>query len=140
MLVGLPAPTSGHFSSGLSRTVPQLEQPIRPLGGGVSEVMTPSHQISSRIQMAIKAAGEHSARFNDGLTRLTTGAGRFRQGVQVAGMTTHFSAAEALGVIDMGQDLSTLGGPMGLVEQVLGQMSDLGAGAVASQADNLPGM
>jgi hypothetical protein len=90
--------------------------------------------------MAIKAASEHTARFDDGLTRLTAGADRFRQGIQIAASTTHFSGAEAHGVIDMGQDLASRGGPMQLVERVLGQMSELGSGAVATQAGNLPGI
>jgi hypothetical protein len=90
--------------------------------------------------MAIKAASEHTARFDDGLTRLTAGADRFRQGIQIAASTTHFSGSEAHGVIDMGQDLASRGGPMQLVERVLGQMSELGSGAVATQAGNLPGI
>jgi hypothetical protein len=120
--------------------LPEPDGPVRPIGGGVSEALTPSHQISSRIEMAIKAASEHTARVDDGLTRLSAGALRFRQGIQIAATTTHFSGAEAHGVTDMGQDLSTQGGPMQLVELVLAQMSELGSGAVVAQAGHLPGI
>lgn len=103
-------------------------------------MLDPAVQISKRIKAASVAADEHTGLINDSLTRLTSGAGRFRQGIQVAASTTHFSGAAAHGVIDPGQDLGTSGGPMQLVEVVLGQMSQLGGNAVQSQAGHLPGM
>ena len=106
----------------------------------MATTLEPAVQISNRIKAAMQAADEHTSLINDALTRLTSGAGRFRQGVQVAASTTHFSGAETHGVTDPGQDLGTSGGPMQLVDQVLGQMASLGGSAVQSQAGHLLGM
>ncbi len=123
-----------------AKAVPHLEGPIRPIGEQVSEILNPSVQVSSRIKSAQKAAAFHAGNMDDALTRLTSGAGRFRSGVDVVASTTHFSGAVAHGVTDPAQDLSKAGGPLQLVEQVLQQMSELGSRAVAPQAGQLPGM
>jgi hypothetical protein len=137
---GLSSVATTQFASGISKQVPLLEGAISTVGSEASVMLDPAVQISNRIKAASVAADEHTGLIDDSLTRLTRGAGRFRQGIQVAGSTTHFSGAAAHGVIDPGQDVGTSGGPMQLVEVVLGQMSQLGSNAVQSQAGHLPGM
>jgi hypothetical protein len=137
---GLSSVATTQFASGISKQVPQLEGAINTVGSEASVTLDPAVQISKRIKAASVAAGEHTSLINDSLTRLTSGAGRFRQGIQVAASTTHFSGAAAHGVTDPGQDVGISGGPMQLVEMVLGQMSQLGSNAVQSQAGHLPGM
>ena len=135
--------TSGIDSQaarGISRDVPQRSHVSGTSESPITSTIDPAVQISDRIKAAKQAAEEHTGLVNDSLTRLTNGGGRFRQGVQVAATTTHFSGAETHGVTDPGQDLGTSGGPIQLVGRVLDQMASLGGAAVQSQAGHLLGM
>ena len=138
--IGIPSTAGLGLAPGAYKSVPNLTKPIRPVGEQLSSVLDPSVKISKRINASKDAAAAHTGLINDALTRLDAGANRFRSGTQVAATTTHFSSAEAHGVTDPGQDLGTTGGPLQLVEQVLGQMSQLGGGSVQAQASQLPGM
>jgi len=138
--IGLSPVASSRVDGGITKQVPALNGPIDTVGNQLAKTLDPGVQISRRIQSIKEAAETHTGLINDALTRLDTGASRFREGVQVAATTTHYSSAEAHGVTDPGQDLGTSGGPMQLVNLVLSQMSQLGAAAVEHQAGHLPGM